>query len=260
MKKVNFTNIMWLFHELGQHLRLKIPDAPEKSDTRAMIRILVNNRPSTSNGERDPFNWLKELQSVSNYWHHLLPESEVPNDDIWRDLDTMERVAKHYGLPPEFIQNIHDIKMETWAGNYIEEDSHFEIKLRSLISEEVSQQLKSYIESPNSSVNTVAEPSTNYPNSLSQENYRGEIADCVRDFVIATYIEPARSEGQRRISVRAGDIDKALGFRYRRLPLICTTLRGKKFLEAGRIILLEESGPPSGLSTTMTFTYELKSI
>src|SRR5438093_11607704 len=72
---------------------------------------------------------------------------------------------------------------------------------------------------------------------LAQENKpfpqeRGEIADRIRDFVIDAYIEPARTEGQKE--VRAGDVDNALGHRYRRLPLICTPLRSKRFITARR--------------------------
>ena len=86
----------------------------------------------------------------------------------------------------------------------------------------------------------------------------GEYADRVRDFVIDTYIEPARAAGQKDVRVRAGDVDKALGYRYRRLPLICTALRSQKFMTAARVRLSAEEGPPSGASTTTTFLYQLE--
>jgi len=87
---------------------------------------------------------------------------------------------------------------------------------------------------------------------------RGEHADQVRSFVIDNYIAPAREQGQKEVRVRAGDVDKALGYRYRRLPLICAALRSQKFLEAARVKLLVEEGPPSGASTSTTFSYELE--
>ena len=91
------------------------------------------------------------------------------------------------------------------------------------------------------------------------ESRRGAHADRVRAFVIDAYIEPARANGQTEVRVRAGDVDKALEFGYRRLPLICAALRSQKFLGAARVRLLDESGPPSGASTTTTFSYELTS-
>lgn len=91
------------------------------------------------------------------------------------------------------------------------------------------------------------------------ENRRGSYADRVRAYVIEVYIEPARARGQTEVRVRAGDVDRALGFEYRRLPLICAALRSQKFLAAAGVRLLNESGPPSGASTTTTFSYELPS-
>ncbi len=88
------------------------------------------------------------------------------------------------------------------------------------------------------------------------KNPRGIHADRARAFAIESYIEPARARGQSVVRVRAGDVDKALGFGYRRLPLICAALRSQKFLRIAGLRLLDESGPPSGASTTTTFSYE----
>jgi hypothetical protein len=91
------------------------------------------------------------------------------------------------------------------------------------------------------------------------QNRPGSHADRVRAFVIEIYIEPARASGQSEVRVRAGDVDKSLGFGCRRLPLICAALRSQKFLGTAGVRLLHESGPPSGASTTTTFSYELPS-
>ncbi len=260
MEETTFKDVMWLFQQLGRHLRPKVQDAPEKSDTRTLIWHLAKDRHSTVFDGRNPFNWIKELQSVSNLWHHLSSESDLPDDDIWRDLDTMERVAKYLDLDSKFIEEIHSAKVSIWAEKDIEDDSPAMNRLRSWISEEIGGQLKAANIPKNIYVAESGETYVDNESSSSLKSHRGEIAGRVRDFVIATYIEPARSEGQSQVSVRAGDVDKALGYRYRRLPLICAALRSGKFLETGRVKLIGESGPPSGASTTTTFTYDLESF
>ncbi|MBN1568335.1 MAG: hypothetical protein JXA73_10855 [Acidobacteria bacterium] len=258
MDKKSFQDVMWLFQELGRHLRPKIQDAPDNCDTRILIWHLAQGRHSTVFDGRNPYNWIKELQSVSNLWHHLSVESDIPDDDVWRDLDTMERVARYLDLDSKFIEELHGVKMQIWAEKNIENDNPALNRLRLWISEEISRQLKVINMPQGSRVAEAGEPLTEYGSSISLESHRGEIADHVRDYVIATYIEPARSGGQKKVSVRAGDVDKALGYRYRRLPLICAALRSNKFLESGRIKLLDITGPPSGASTTTTFTFELE--
>jgi hypothetical protein len=76
--------------------------------------------------------------------------------------------------------------------------------------------------------------------------------------VIDTIIIPARAEGQGQARVRAGDLDKALGYGYRRLPLICSALTAQKFCVAARVKLREVTGPPSRKSTTTTFLFEVE--
>jgi hypothetical protein len=258
MKKEIFKDVMWLFHELGLHLKPKVKDAPEKCDTRTLLRILAQERPSINFGERDPFNWLKELQATANFWHHLTPESDIPEDDLWRDLDTMERVAKHLGLGNKFIEEVQGVKDRIWGEKSLEDGESSETEIRSWISEEVARQLRAADVVVDSRIAQILELPKYVNKSDLLDTPRGVIADRVRDFVIATYIEPARAEGQKKVAVRAGDVDKALGYRYRRLPLICAALRSQKFIEAGKVKLVGESGPPSGASTTTTFTYELE--
>jgi hypothetical protein len=55
-------------------------------------------------------------------------------------------------------------------------------------------------------------------------------------------------------SVVAGEVHKALGF-TNQVPLVCQALRSRKLLQANNIVIKSESGPPSGQSTTMVFTY-----
>src|SRR5713226_3787733 len=77
----------------------------------------------------------------------------------------------------------------------------------------------------------------------------------VRQFVVERYVRPARSRGERSFTVVAGDVHRALGFRNR-VPLVCAALKSNKFLRENHVLLTQIEGPPSGLSTTVTLTYE----
>lgn len=83
-------------------------------------------------------------------------------------------------------------------------------------------------------------------------------SDLVRSFVERNAVDRARREGQVEFSVRAGEIHKALGF-SNRVPTVCQALRSKSLLTKNGLELKSESGPPSGLSTTMVFTYRFVS-
>jgi hypothetical protein len=78
--------------------------------------------------------------------------------------------------------------------------------------------------------------------------------------VIANYVEPARSKGERVISVRVGNVQKELGW-TNRTPSVFSTLSSKAFMrEAGVELLEKKDGPASGgPSTTWLFVYELAS-
>jgi len=56
--------------------------------------------------------------------------------------------------------------------------------------------------------------------------------------------------------VNVGAVHKALGL-SNRVPLVCAALTSKKFLEEYGLKLISKTGPPSGQSTTVTFTYEI---
>lgn len=42
-----------------------------------------------------------------------------------------------------------------------------------------------------------------------------------------------------------------------RVPLVCQALKSDKFLTENHLILEKWEGPPSGMSTTVTFTYRI---
>ena len=82
-------------------------------------------------------------------------------------------------------------------------------------------------------------------------------ADRIREHVRVNYVEPARLSHQGRFSVRCGTVEKELGM-SNRIAHVCTALKGSKFLDPNGLRLVETSGPPSGTSTTVVYTYEFQ--
>lgn len=78
----------------------------------------------------------------------------------------------------------------------------------------------------------------------------------VRQFVEDEYLTPARRRGDKIVSVNVGTVHRAVSLRNR-VPLVCTALESQKFQREKRLRLVSKTGPPSGQSTTVTFTYEL---
>jgi hypothetical protein len=78
----------------------------------------------------------------------------------------------------------------------------------------------------------------------------------VRSYIRDEYIEPARRRHEVVVRVVAGDVQKALRLEQR-TPLICAALKSRKLLEENHLSIEKIEGPPSGMSTTVTFTYRL---
>jgi len=83
---------------------------------------------------------------------------------------------------------------------------------------------------------------------------RQDIAEPVRDYARRHFLEPARKRNESTVRIIAGEIHKGLGLQNR-VPAICQALKSRKFQEENRIVLEKSEGPPSGMSTTMTFVY-----
>jgi hypothetical protein len=79
-------------------------------------------------------------------------------------------------------------------------------------------------------------------------------SDRVRDHIKRKYINLAKKDGKKFLSIRAGDIHKELGF-SRRIPVVCSALRSRKLQKNCDIKLTYVAGPNN--STTTTFTYRL---
>ena len=82
-------------------------------------------------------------------------------------------------------------------------------------------------------------------------------ADRIRQFVMERYVRPFLSGCAKQLTIRAGNVARDMGLE-RRIPNICSVLRGEKFLADARLELVGCEGPPSGQSTTMTYIYEAK--
>jgi hypothetical protein len=78
----------------------------------------------------------------------------------------------------------------------------------------------------------------------------------VRKRVLDRYILPARDKGLQTVTVRAGDVHDQLHWN-RRVPSVCQALSSRKFQREAGVELVDRSGPPSGLSPTVEFTFRL---
>jgi hypothetical protein len=80
-------------------------------------------------------------------------------------------------------------------------------------------------------------------------------ADVIRSHGREKYVLPARARREKRFSIRAGDVIKDLKL-IDRVPAVCSALQTRKFLRENNLRIVEKTGPPSGKSTTVTYTYE----
>ena len=88
--------------------------------------------------------------------------------------------------------------------------------------------------------------------------FRGSMAqtaDRIRAFGRTKYVLPARDRRARRFSIRAGDVVREMKLSGR-VPAVCSALKSRAFLHLNGLRLVERSGPKSGQSTTVTYTYE----
>jgi hypothetical protein len=69
------------------------------------------------------------------------------------------------------------------------------------------------------------------------------------------YVLPARQRKQNRFSIKAGNVVRELQMPGR-APAVCSALKTRRFLESNDLRLVGASGPKSGQSTTVTYTYE----
>ncbi len=83
-----------------------------------------------------------------------------------------------------------------------------------------------------------------------------KLADRIRTHGREHYVSQAREQGLRRFSIRTGEIVRDLGIGGSRAPAVCSALKTQRFLLENHLRLVEATGPKSGQSTTVTYTYE----
>jgi len=81
-------------------------------------------------------------------------------------------------------------------------------------------------------------------------------SDAVRRHAYERYISAARRRGEKTVAINVGEVHRALALNNR-VPLVCAALGSKKFLTQHGLRMVSKTGPPSGQSTTVTYTYEL---
>ena len=79
-------------------------------------------------------------------------------------------------------------------------------------------------------------------------------AEGIRRYVLTHYVDPARAAGEDELTIRAGDVCRAMGLQGR-TPNVCSVLGSRKFLAMAGLRLLGRVGPAQ--STTTTYCYAL---
>jgi hypothetical protein len=80
-------------------------------------------------------------------------------------------------------------------------------------------------------------------------------ADSIRRYGKEKYVTPARQRREKRFSIKTGDVLRDMKLNGR-APAICSALKTQEFLDQNALRLVSKTGPPSGQSTTVTYTYE----
>ena len=79
-----------------------------------------------------------------------------------------------------------------------------------------------------------------------------KLADRIRDFVFATYVQPALDAGDTKVTVRAGDVHDSM-LLSGRMPAVCGAVGSDKFLTQHNLQLLDRKGPTQGANVFFIF-------
>lgn len=82
----------------------------------------------------------------------------------------------------------------------------------------------------------------------------GTQAEQIRAFVLKEYVAPARSAGAQQVTVKVGDVHRAMGLEAA-MPAVCSALGGQKFWDLAQVRQLSREGPEQ--SSSVVFTYDL---
>lgn len=78
------------------------------------------------------------------------------------------------------------------------------------------------------------------------------LADEIREFVFQKYIEPARKQGERTVTVRAGDVHEQMRLSGR-MPAVCGAIGTQKFQETYGVRQVKREGHTQGANVFFTF-------
>ena len=82
------------------------------------------------------------------------------------------------------------------------------------------------------------------------------LSDRIRVYGKEKYAVPARQRNEKRFSIKAGDVVRELRIGASYGAVVCSALKTREFLRDNDLRLVGRTGPPSGQSTTVTYTYE----
>ena len=93
-----------------------------------------------------------------------------------------------------------------------------------------------------------------FTNNWANELKGGEdvLADRIRAFAYRTYVEPARERGTHEITIRTGDVHRAMKLENRN-PAVCSALGAKAFASEYGLVLLRRKGPKHGANVFLTY-------
>jgi len=92
-------------------------DSLRQLDLAALLRIIDRNWYDVSKMYSFPpegRSWVKELQTVRNKWAHLSSE-EMPEGDLFRDTDTLERLLKLIGASEHSLEKVNEQKKSIFS-------------------------------------------------------------------------------------------------------------------------------------------------
>src|SRR5258708_4661129 len=81
-------------------------------------------------------------------------------------------------------------------------------------------------------------------------------SNAIRRHAYDKYISAARRRREKTVAINVGEVHRALALNNR-VPLVCAALGSKKLLTEHGLRIVSKTGPASGQSTTVTFTYEI---
>jgi hypothetical protein len=85
-----------------------------------------------------------------------------------------------------------------------------------------------------------------------ESGQQGSRADQVRQFVIDRIVKPGRASGKRTVTVRAGDVQRELGW-WNRIPSVCSALDAREFQRVSQARLIQRRGPVHSTTTEWVF-------